>query len=66
MAQFQQGGVDHPGDWYVGEGLAAGDYYSYTMCHVEHKECADFRMDIWIEGDIQTGTETKWLAHVVV
>ena len=66
MAQFQQGGVDHPGDWYVGEGLAAGDYYSYLMCHVEYKECADFRMDLWIEGDIQVATETKWLAHVVV
>ena len=66
MAQFQQGGVDHPGEWHVGEGLAAGDYYSYAMCHVEYKECADFRMDLWIEGDIQVATETKWLAHVVV
>ena len=66
MAQFQQGGVDHPGEWHVGEGLAAGDYYSYTMCHVDYRECAQFQMDIWIEGDIQVGTETKWLAHAVV
>ena len=29
-AQFQQGGVDHPGDWYVGEGLKKGDFFSYT------------------------------------
>lgn len=66
MAQFQQGGVDHPGEWYVGEGMAAGDFYSYTMCHVDYRECAPFQMDIWIEGDVQVGTETKWLAHAVV
>ncbi len=66
LAQFQQGGVDHSGEWHVGEGMAAGDYYSYIMCHVDYRECAQFQMDIWIEGDIQVGTETKWLAHVVV
>jgi hypothetical protein len=65
MAQFQQGGVDYDGDWHVGEGMQIGDYYSYDMCHVDYKECAEFRMDIWIEKDIQVGTETKWLAHVV-
>ena len=65
MAQFQQGGVDYDGDWYVGEGMQIGDYYSYDMCHVDYKECAEFSMDIWIEKDIQVGTETKWLAHVV-
>ena len=66
MAQFQQGGVDHPGEWYVGEGLESGDFFSYTMCHVDYRECASFQMDFWIEGDIQVGSETKWLAHVVV
>ncbi len=66
MAQFQQGGVDHPGEWYVGEGLQAGDFFSYSMCHVDYRECANFQMDIWIKGDIVVGTETKWLAHVVV
>ena len=66
MAQFQQGGVDYDGDWYVGEGMQAGDYYSYNMCHVDYKECAEFVMDMWIEGDIQVETETKWLAHVVI
>ena len=65
-AQFQQGGVDHPGEWYVGEGMQAGDHYVYDMCHVDYKECAEFRMEMWIEGDIQVGSETKWLAHVVV
>ena len=63
MAQFQQGGVDHPGEWYVGEGLQAGDHYVYEMCHVDYKECATFQLEIWIEGDIQVETETKWLAH---
>ena len=66
MAQFQQGGVDHPGDWYVGEGMQAGDYYVYEVCHVDYKECAQFQLEMWIEGDIQVGSETKWLAHVVV
>ena len=66
MAQFQQGGVDYAGDWHVGEGMQIGDYYSYEMCHVDYKECAEFTMDIWVEKDIQVGTETKWLAHVVV
>ncbi|ABK77772.1 secreted periplasmic Zn-dependent protease [Cenarchaeum symbiosum A] len=65
-AQFQSGGVDHPGDWHVGEGLKQGDLFSYRMCHVDYRECADFRMDIWMEGDVQTGTETKWRAQVVV
>ena len=66
QAQFQQGGVDHPGEWHVGEGIQAGDFYSYSMCHVDYKECAEFRMDMWIEGTIQVGTEEKWLAQVVV
>ena len=65
-AQFQQGGVDHPGEWHVGEGMQAGDYYVYDMCHVDYKECAQFQLEMWIEGDIQVGTETKWLAHAVV
>ena len=66
FAQFEKGGVDHPGDWYVGDGLKKGDFFSYKVCHVDYKECADFQMDLWIEGDIQVGTETKWLAQTVV
>ena len=65
-AQFQQGGVDHPGEWYVGEGLKQGDFFSYQLCHVDYKECADFQMDFWIEGDTKVGSEDKWLAHAVV
>jgi hypothetical protein len=66
FAQFQSGGVDMPGTWYVGEGLKHGDYFSYNLCHVDYKECAEFGMDLWIKGDIQSGSETKWLAEVVV
>jgi hypothetical protein len=65
-SQFQGGGVDHDGEWYVGEGLERGDHVSYKMCHAVYKECAEFTMDIWIEGDVQSGSETKWLANTVV
>ena len=66
MRSFQTGGVDKEGTWHAGEGLKHGDYFSYSMCHVDYKECAKFRLDLWIEGDIQVGSETKWLAQVVV
>jgi len=71
FAQFQSGGIttdEFPAGsaWYAGEGLKKGDYFSYTMCHVDYKECAKFELDMWIKGDIQVGTETKWLAEVAV
>jgi len=65
-AQFQQGGVDHPGSWYVGEDLKKGDQFSYNLCYVDYKECANFKIDFWIEGDLKVGTENKWLVQVVV
>ncbi len=67
-AQFQAGGVSLPGDpsWFAGEGLKKGDFFSYSMCHVDYKECAEFEMDIWIKGDTKSGTEEKWLTEVVV
>ena len=65
-SQFQQGGVDHPGTWHVGEGLKKGDLFSYNMCFAGYKECTEFQMDIWVEGDVQDGSETKWLTQVVV
>ena len=65
-AQFQQGGVDLPGTWHAGEGLKQGDFFSYSMCYVDYKECQEFEMDFWIKGDKQDGSETKWLAEVVV
>jgi hypothetical protein len=66
FAQFQAGGVDHPGEWFAGEGLKKGDFFSYALCHIDYKECAEFEMDIWIKGDKQVGSEAKWLAEVVV
>jgi hypothetical protein len=58
--------VSKEGSWYAGEGLKHGDFFSYSMCHVDYKECTTFELDMWIKGDIQSGTETKWLAEVVV
>ena len=66
FAQVQSGGVDKEGTWYVGEGLKHGDFFSYSMCHVDYKECTQFEMDMWIKGDVQSGSESKWLADVVV
>ncbi len=66
FAQFGPAGVDKEGSWYAGEGLKQGDYFSYSMCYVDYKECVEFGLDLWIKGDIQVGTETKWLAEVVV
>ena len=66
FAQFQQGGVNKDGSWYAGEGLKHGDYFSYQICHVDYKECAEFGMDLWIKGDKQVGSETKWLVEAVV
>ena len=57
FAQDTGGGVDHPGTWYVGEGLKTGDYFSYELCHVYYKDCVDFQMDWWIEGTIFDGSE---------
>jgi len=71
FAQFQSGGVSSDtipkgSTWYVGEGLKQGDFFSYSMCYVDYKECTTFEMDVWIKGDKQTGSETKWLAEVAV
>ena len=71
FAQIQSGGVSSDtipkgSSWYVGEGLKQGDFFSYSLCHVDYKECVPFEMDMWIKGDVQSGSETKWLAEVVV
>ena len=65
-AQFQAGGVEKDGSWYAGEGLKQGDYFRYSVCHVDYKECTTFEFDFWIKGDKQVGSESKWLAEVVV
>ena len=41
FAQYQSGGVDDPGTWYVGEGLKTGDYFSYDLCHIDYKDCSE-------------------------
>ena len=59
-------GVDVDGVWWPGAGLEQGDYFSYSMCHVNYKECRQFQMDMWIEGERSVGTEQKWVAKTVV
>lgn len=66
FGQEQPGGVNLPGDWYVGESLKQGDFFSYNLCHFNYNECQDFRIDFWFKGDTQVGTETKWLVPTVV
>ena len=65
-AQEAPGGVNKDGSWYSGEGLKHGDFFSYRMCHVNYKECAPFEMDLWVKGDVQIASETKWLVEVAV
>jgi len=57
---------DNPGSWWVGEGLKKGDFFSYDLCFVYYKDCTEFQMDFWVEGDLIVETETKWLVQVVV
>ena len=52
--------------WWLGENLKQGDYFEYSLCHMDYDHCEEIRMNIWIGGDIQVGSETKWLAKVVV
>ena len=66
LAQDFGGGVNLDGSWYAGEGLGTGDYFAYTVCHVNYKDCTEFRMDLWVEGEVQDGSETKWLVRAVV
>ncbi len=66
FAQYESGGVDKEGEWYVGEGLQQGDYFHYTMCHFDYRECRDFAFEMWIKGDVTVGSETQLLAEVVV
>jgi len=66
QADILSGGVDHPGTWYVGEGLKSGDYFEYKLCHVDYNDCTEFEMHLWIEGTITVGSEDKWLAQVLV
>ena len=66
FAQFQGGGVNKEGSWYVGEGLKQGDLFSYSLCHINYKDCSQFKIDFWVEGDQKVGSETQWKVHTVV
>ena len=66
FAQYSAGGVNLDGSWYVGEGLNVGDYYSYRMCYVDYLDCSEFIMSFWVEKEIRTGTEDKYLFQVLV
>jgi len=57
---------DNPGIWWVGEGLKKGDFFSYALCFVYYKDCTEFQIDFWVEGELAVETETKWLVQVVV
>jgi hypothetical protein len=65
-AQLQAGGVNKEGSWYVGEGLKKGDQFSYNLCHVYYKDCTPFKIDFWVEGSQQVGSEDQWKLQVVV
>jgi len=65
-AQFQGGGVSKPGSWYVGEGLKQGDRFSYSLCHIDYKDCSQFQIDFWVEGSQKVGSEDQWKLQVVV
>ena len=66
FAQYSAGGVNLDGSWYVGEGLNVGDYYSYRMCYVDYLDCSEFIMSFWVEKEIRTGTEDKFVFQVLV
>lgn len=66
FAQFQGGGVDKPGSWYVGEGLQKGDFFSYSLCYINYKDCSQFQIDFWIEDLVQVGSEEQWKVQTVV
>ncbi len=46
FAQFQQEGVDHPGEWYVGEGLREDNFFHYQLCQIDYKDCTNFDLSL--------------------
>ena len=65
-AQYSAGGVNLDGDWYVGESLEIGDYFSYEICHTDYKDCTDFVMSMWVSDKRTFGTEEKYIIQVMV
>ena len=66
FAQPQHGGVDKEGSWYVGENLRVGDYFSYDMCHMNYKNCAEFNMRIWFKEEVLTRDGPRWITETAV
>ncbi|MFQ5783036.1 MAG: peptidase [Nitrosopumilus sp.] len=60
------GGVDVDGTWYLGEGLKKGDYFEYSLCELDLNDCAPVKIQLWIKGDSQIGSETLWDTTLVV
>lgn len=58
--------TDIKDSWYVGEGLKQGDFFSYSLCHLEYRECAELRIDIWIKEDAQIEDKDTWIVDAVV
>ncbi|MCY3976235.1 MAG: peptidase [Thaumarchaeota archaeon] len=65
-AQYSPGGVQNIGTWYAGEGLKKGNYFHYSMCYFEYKNCSQFEMKFWVSEEIKDGSEEKWKLEVVV
>ena len=65
-AQSTWGEVDVDGEWWLGVGLEQGDYFSYRICHIDYKECRQFQMDLWIEGEREVDTGPRWVAKAVI
>jgi hypothetical protein len=53
-------------DWNLGNGLKQGDYFRYSMCHVDYNDCTIFETEFWINGIKQVGSETRWVAQTTV
>jgi hypothetical protein len=59
-------GVNVDGTWYLGEGLKKGDYFEYSLCEMNLKDCSFITLKMWIKEDIQNISETLWDAKIVV
>ena len=53
FTQFQSDEVNHPGDWYVGEGLKENDFFYYQICYIEYKNCTNFDLFLTVIDEEQ-------------
>ena len=52
FSQFQSGGVDKEGSWYVGEGLEEGENYRYNLCHIDYQDCLPIDLSMTAQSDL--------------